>query len=167
MARAITMIPEALQPETLRNEAWNGGTGAPADLFVGHEESLSEALRLIDLLHQTGVLQAAGATLEHGTDLIDILVREVDRPGAVGGIKNVIAIVQGMMAMDAKGLSRLLHGVAEGTKLAASGQQVNVNGVFDIMKQIQDKDISAGLAWIFTLLKGIGQRVQTDTDEKA
>jgi uncharacterized protein YjgD (DUF1641 family) len=130
------------------------------NLLQGHRHSLAEALLLIDLLHEKGVLQALVAALEHGSELLDIVVRQVDQPEGVGGLKNVIALVQGLGAMDARGLSGLLHGVAEGTKLAGTGERVTVNGVFDMMKLMHDPDVSAGFAFAFTLLKGIGQGVR-------
>lgn len=136
----------------------------PLQLHQGHGQSLAEALHLIDLLHEKGLLQALVAAIEHGSDLLDIVVRQVDQPEAVGGLKNVIALVQSLGAMDARGLSGLLQGLAEGTKLAGTGQHVTVHGVFDMMKLIHDPDVSAGLAWTFTLLKGIGQRVGSGTD---
>jgi uncharacterized protein YjgD (DUF1641 family) len=131
------------------------------NLLQGHRHSLDEALLLIDLLHEKGVFQALAAALEHGSELLDIVVRQVDQPEAVGGLKNVIALVQGLGAMDARGLSGVLHGVAEGTKLAGTGERVTVNGVFDMMKLMHDPDVSAGLAFAFTLLKGIGQGVRS------
>ena len=157
MGKAITWVPDA---EISRQPV-------PKDMLSGHEQALAEALHLIDLLHEKGLLQLSAASLEQGKGLMDILVRQMDQPGALGGLKNVIALVQGATAMDARGLSQLLQGLAEGTKLLGQGERVTVNGVFDLMRLMHDPDVSSALGWLFTILKGIGQRVTENSQSKS
>lgn len=158
MAKAIARIPEMSPHEV------TAGNSEP--LASAHQDSLTEALRLLDLMNDKGLLRLLIAVLEKGEDALRIFVEQADKPGAVAGIQNGMLLLQGLSELDPNGLQRLFRGLGNATS-SSSAEAVSINGVFDMLRLFHDPDVTAGLSFAVSLLKGIGQEVRQTAQSEA
>ncbi|MCL6453531.1 MAG: DUF1641 domain-containing protein [Alicyclobacillus sp.] len=148
MAKPIRVVPD--------DSFVSSVPASPGQLWSDHHEAVTEAVELLEWMHRRGVLQAMRAVMEQADSLLEIVVRQAETPGALGLIKNAIALLQGMSALDPKATAALLQGVARATQLARSESPVQVHGVVDLLRALGDPDVAQGLSVGLTVLKGLG-----------
>lgn len=160
MAKATLKIADVEQtPERRERQALNRVTSALAE----HESGLAAWLELVDLLHQRGLLDIVIAMLKRGDGVLEILVREAEKPGGLALMKNAIALLQGMSAMDASAIARVLRHLNEGLQGATADDRPNITGVWSLLAILRDEEISAGLGALLGFLKGLGRGVMSQT----
>lgn len=156
MAKATSKIHSFDDLEQAKNESERAQM---QELLAVHHEDVAELLRLTALLREKGLLDAATATLEQGEDILDILVKQANSPGSLGGIKSMIAIIQGVTQLDSRLVSAVFGGLGEASTIIARGDADPVSGLWDIVKVIRDPDVTVGLTAIFTILKAVGRHL--------
>ncbi|MDQ0189501.1 DUF1641 domain-containing protein [Alicyclobacillus cycloheptanicus] len=159
MAQPITKIvqpadfeakQEALQVSELRKE------------LAANQAVLAEGLHLLRAMHERGLLELLAALFEQGDKVMERLVDLLSKPGAANGLKVMIAVADSLGSYDAEAVKKLLNGVSRGLEAASSvpAPQKSV-GVFDLLKHMQDPDVSAAIHAGFAFLKGVGQSLRS------
>ncbi|QQE80655.1 DUF1641 domain-containing protein [Alicyclobacillus sp. SO9] len=129
------------------------------NLLSSHTEDVEQLFRVVHLLQEKGLLDVAAAALEQGQDLLEILVRQANGPGSLGGIKSLIAVVQGMTKLDASVVSAVFTGLGKASQVIAGGEAEEISGLWDIVRVMRDSDVTTGLTAIFAILKAVGQQL--------
>lgn len=160
MAKATTTIhQQALSINDLRAEAMGNVEAA----LVDNQDGVTEFVALLGALQQKGVLEMATSLLQQGEEVLSLVVEHANQPAAVGGIKSVIALAQGLSKIDAQALGHVFAGVAYASEQWRLGSEPNKVGMGTVWKSLRDPDVSRGLAAVLALLKGIGQSVNEST----
>ncbi|QQE76865.1 DUF1641 domain-containing protein [Alicyclobacillus sp. SO9] len=156
MARSIAKIRETQSSAEAVKEAQ---IAKIESLFVEYTQDIEQMMRLLRLLREKGILDAGAAVLEQGHDLLEILVHQANHPGSIGGIKNIIAVVQGMTKIDAKLVAAVFNGVSDASRVISSGDADDIGDLWDIVRVLRDRDVNQGLTAVFAVLKSVGQHV--------
>lgn len=130
-------------------------------ILAEHRESVEKSVKLLEQLHQKGLLDIAIAGLEQGDHVLDVLVKQASRPVAVNGIQTVIALAQLSLALDPQKVSQLGKGVISGVEAAATNRGPQIDGMLDLLKALRDPDVARGLSAMLAILKGLGGSLST------
>lgn len=162
MAQAITAVR---QEQRTPQEEQELAALRLRDAVSSNAEAINDGLALLDELHKSGTLQLFRAMFEQGNDVLKIVTSLATQPGYVGGIKNVIALVQGLSNFDSRALAHGFRAVANASEVFANPElELEPIGMFGIVEQLRDRDISMAMSALFTFLKGFGQGLREDEE---
>ncbi|USG63375.1 DUF1641 domain-containing protein [Brevibacillus ruminantium] len=155
MAKPTTKIAQpVLTEEEKRTKALDevlGDTAASAD-------GIRETLRLLQELHESGILSAVLSLVQAKEEVAKIAVGQLLRPSLTNSINNAMAAAEGLSEIEPEMTKKLVGSLAEGLKQAEEGlRQDQKIGVFDLFKALQDPDINRAIGFSLNLLKGMGQ----------
>jgi uncharacterized protein YjgD (DUF1641 family) len=123
-----------------------------------NKETLEETMRLMQELHESGMLEALNAMLTAKEKIAKILVEQALRPEATILINNMMSIVGGLTKLDPQVTASLMNGLAagmgEGSKSVQLAKKVSV---LDLAKAIKDPDVNRALKFGIGFLKGFGK----------
>ncbi|MCF8564522.1 DUF1641 domain-containing protein [Alicyclobacillus tolerans] len=136
---------------------------AVENALYDNPEAVVQALALVRQLHDKGLLDAAIALLEQGQDVLEIVVKQANKPGYAGGIKSFIALVQGVAKIDAKALSQLLSGLGFASQALVDESVPQVQGALGMWQTLMDPDVSLAVSRLLAFLKAFGQSLQPDS----
>lgn len=122
-------------------------------------EGIVQALGLLQDLEERGVLPLLRALVEQGDDVLKVLLALVTREEYLGGIKNLIAIAQLLTAIPPSAMESMVHGVKHGVHEAANNEPKSDLGVYDLVKQLRDPDVSRAISFAMSFLKGMGSQL--------
>ncbi|MCL6633158.1 MAG: DUF1641 domain-containing protein [Alicyclobacillus herbarius] len=171
MAQPIRSIAKAAVDSSAAPQNLRSNIEAAA---AAHQDAVLEAIRLLAALKKTGLLEMASALLEQGSDVLEIVVRQAEKPEYAGGLKNLIGLVQLLGRLDLTRLEPLLAPFVRPMSAGIAGEEVqdvstpamapvSVDGFFSILAALRDPDVSAGLSWMLGLLQAIGRGVRAKT----
>ncbi|SFU91462.1 DUF1641 domain-containing protein [Alicyclobacillus macrosporangiidus] len=158
MAKPVTtwIRPEPTEAD-LQSERLEGLLHAAAD----HADAVEEGLRLLQAMHDREVLQLLTALFVRGDRVLGILAEQLDGPGTATGLRNLSLAVSSLGQLDSDALARVLGGVAGGLEAAAhAAAAARPAGVFELLRQLKDPDVAAGLAAGLALLKAVGRALR-------
>lgn len=154
MAKPTNVIARAVKtPEEERATALESLLEGASD----NSQSLLEALALLETLHQRGILEALAAFFQKGDVVLGIAMDTLAQPAYSKAAKNALILAQTLSSLDEETMAASQRMVASGAQGFANAQPpAKPLGIFDILRSLKDPDVSAGLAAILGLLKGIG-----------
>jgi uncharacterized protein YjgD (DUF1641 family) len=123
-----------------------------------NKDSLEETIRLMQELHESGILEALNAMLIAKEKIAKIAVEQALRPEATTLINNMMNAMGGLTKLDPEVTSTLMSGLAEG--MTEGNQSVNTSkkfGVFGLIKALKDPDVSRTLKFGIGFLRGFGK----------
>ncbi|GMA62165.1 formate dehydrogenase subunit alpha [Alicyclobacillus fastidiosus] len=125
---------------------------------VQNKASLEDTLRIMQELHDSGILEALHAMLTAKEKIAKILVEQALRPEATALINNMMSVMGGLTKLDPEATGALMNGLAEGmaegTKATQSPKKI---GVFALAKTLKDPDVNRTLKFAIGFLKGLGK----------
>lgn len=155
MARPTSAIARAVKtPEEERSDALETLLEHASD----HSEALLEVLALVQALHEQGALGALTALSQQGDAALGVAMETLSQsPGYAQGARNALALAQSLATLDDQTVATTQRMVTGGVQAFASAQPpAKPLSVFDLLRALKDPDVSAGLAALLALLKGIG-----------
>lgn len=153
MAKAIRSIPAHADQTVDAELEWE----QIKQVAVENREGVQQAIRILGLLGDKGILDAMTALVEKGEEVLQVALRQANQPDSMNGVSNFVALTQAFAQMDVAGVPRLLRGLGEGARLAQSDDGISVHGAWDVWKALRDEDVSKGLSNLLTMLKGLGR----------
>ncbi|MFB5191780.1 DUF1641 domain-containing protein [Alicyclobacillus fastidiosus] len=151
MANSTTSIVRAEEDESAQvRELIERAKGETA-------EGIVEALHLLQDLEERGVIPLLRALVEQGDDVLRVLLGLFKRDQTIGGVKNVMALLQVFSAIPKDSMNTVLAGVAGGLEEASAAQANEKFGVYGLLKTLQDPDVSRAISFLTSFLKGMGR----------
>ncbi len=135
------------------------------DWIALHKDSVTALLTLFDNMHEAGLLDIVNALIVRGQDLLKILADQAEKPEYAGGIKNVIALVQGFGMLDAKVLAQLMRNLVFITRNLDLTNGPKVAGVWSTLQAVRDPDVAAGFSVALAIIRGLGQGIRAEQEE--
>lgn len=127
-------------------------------------QALEKMMRLLGHLDDAGLLDIANALLAQGGQVMEIIVRQAEKPGTLGLLKSAIALTQGLSQADPQALRHLFAGLSAAGEAAGEasrgGRPSEVGGIFGLWRAMRDPDVAAGLGVMMAMLRGIGASVR-------
>lgn len=155
MARPISKVVE---PVLTEKEKQDQSVEGVIQALAKNPEGIQATIKLLQKLHESGILGALNAAVEAKEDIAKIVVGQMVRPPATTLLNNAMAAAGGLTELDPEMTKKLMGGVTKGLQRAddalRSGKKV---GVFDLMKALRDPDINRAMGFGINLLKGLGE----------
>ncbi|MCL6637423.1 MAG: DUF1641 domain-containing protein [Alicyclobacillus sp.] len=125
-------------------------------------DALQAALQLLQALHERGVLELLTALFARGDRVLNSLVELLSQAETVRAMQNLLTLAAQIGQLDPQRWERCLAGVAAGLQAAAvTPPPARPLGVFELLRQLKDPDVSAGLAAGLAFLKAVGKITRT------
>ncbi|MDR7316461.1 DUF1641 domain-containing protein [Brevibacillus nitrificans] len=155
MARPITKVAE---PTLSEKEKQDQKVERVLQSLAQNPEGIQATIKLLQELHDSGILGAVNAAVEAKEDIAKIVVGQMVRPPVTNMINNAMAAAGGLAELNPEMTKKLMGGVTKGLQQAdealRSGKKV---GIFDLMKALRDPDINRAIGFGINLLKGVGK----------
>jgi uncharacterized protein YjgD (DUF1641 family) len=155
MAHPISAVErQETSPEQRKEETLNQLLSALAE----NPEGLQQTVKLLQQLHESGILPAVQALLEAKEQAASVVVEQLRRPPVTNMINNAMAAAGALGAIEPATTEKLMSGLSNGLKKAEEGLDKNeTTGVWSLMTAVKDPDINRALTFGLNLLKGLGQ----------
>jgi uncharacterized protein YjgD (DUF1641 family) len=155
MARPITHI--ARTPVT-EKERQNQAVENVIEVLAKNADGIQEAIKLLQELHNSGILGALNAAVEAKEEIAKIVVGQMGRPPVTNMINNALAAAGELTAVNPEMTKKLMSGLAKGLQKAEEGSRTEAAiGIFDLIKALRDPDVNRAIAFGINLLKGVGE----------
>lgn len=156
MANPITNIKLLVKDEeTVQQEKLDDINAAIAD----NKDAVLGAITLTGHLHDKGILPILNGMLAQGDAVLDIAVKEINKPQNSHVIENGVGLGLLLGTLDVDKLKILLEkfnqGVQEAT--AEQGAEDSPSNVFQLMKLLKDPEINRSIGLLVNFLKGMGK----------
>ncbi|MCA1041131.1 DUF1641 domain-containing protein [Bacillus infantis] len=155
MAKPISVIQKTeLTEEQLKQQSLENLLSG----IVENKDSLLETLALLQELHDSGILDAAGSLLKAKEKAAHAAIGQLTREPVTNMINNAMAAGGILTQLNPETTAKLSKSLMAGMKKAEQGLKEDSKiGVFDLMKALKDPDINRVLGFGFNLLKGMGE----------
>lgn len=158
MAKPITKIS---QPVLTEKEIEEQSLEKVLKDVANNAEGIQQTIKLLQELHESGILAAINAIIEAKEQVAKIAVGQLLRPPVTNAINNAMAAAGALTELDPEMTKKWIGSVANGLQKAEEGVKDNSKvGIFDLMKAVKDPDINRAIAFGLNLLKGIGEGIK-------
>jgi uncharacterized protein YjgD (DUF1641 family) len=158
MANPISAIEKQQQtPEQQKEQELN----ELLSVLLENSSGLQQTVKLLQELHESGILPALQALVEAKEQVATIAVQQMLRPPVVNMLNNAMAAAGALTSLNPETTTKLMGSLSEGLKKAEQGLANNeMTGVWDLLKVMKDPDINRAMTFGLNLLKGLGQGLQ-------
>ena len=126
-------------------------------------DGLIEGLKLVQAMHDRGVLELLVAVFDRGDKVMRRLVDILEQPGATNTLRAAITAMQTFSQVDPATITKCLNAFSAGVENALeTPRQSRPLGVFELMREIKDPDVSAAIHTGLAFLKGVGQAIRNN-----
>ncbi|MED1663834.1 DUF1641 domain-containing protein [Brevibacillus laterosporus] len=164
MAKPITKIAE---PPVTKEEDQELHLTQLKEEIAMHAESIRQSVKLLDELHQAGVLETMQSMVQSKEKMAGIAVKQLVKPNVTKSINNVMALTEVLAQiepeMTKKLVSSLTHGLQKAEEAIAKESKI---GMFDLFRALQDPDINRAISFGLHMLKGIGENLGEQEKQK-
>ncbi|OIK09876.1 hypothetical protein BIV60_22735 [Bacillus sp. MUM 116] len=161
MAKPITKIKEANFSE---EEKQADRLESVIQDLAENADGIKETIKLLQELHESGVLEALNSLIEAKEKVAKIAVGQLLRPPVTNAINNGMAAAGALTELNPEMTKKIMNGMTSGIKKAEKELQKNKKiGVFKLIKLMRDTDINRALTFSLYLLQGIGARLKEQT----
>lgn len=137
MAQPLSYTPEARTAETARD-----------DLD-----------RLIETLHERGVLTALDGLTGALPDVLEVLLNRLDTPSGRNALSNLAVAGAALTALDPDRLAALRAGTEQSLTAARDGLQADPPGLVALFRQLNDPDVRRTLHALLLFLQAFGRHL--------
>ena len=141
-------------PLLVRPQNGAGADGPLRDAPHKHAEAILSALELLQLLHDSGVVDLLRGVLGAGDQLVDILTAAVDTPESLRAIRNFILLTKFFSSIPSDVLSSLVHTVVEGAEREETHQ---APGLLHLLRRLRSENSRHAMAVVLDLLESVGK----------
>jgi len=121
-------------------------------------DGIKETIKLLQELHESGILGAINNLVEAKEDVAKIAVEQMLRPPVTNALNNAMAAAGVLTELDPEITKKLVGGLSTGLQRAEEGLRANKKvNVFDLVKLIRDPDVNRVVRFSIDLLKGLGE----------
>ncbi|MGD8191419.1 DUF1641 domain-containing protein [Brevibacillus ginsengisoli] len=164
MAKPIKTIAK---PTLTDGERQNQAVENVIRVLAQNPEGIQEFIKLLQELHNSGLLGVLGAAVEAKEEIAQIAVGQMNRPPVTNLINNAMAAAGGLTELEPEMTRKLIHGVTKGLQQAEEGLRSGTKlGILDLMKALYDPDVNRAIHYGINLLKGIGEGLKDQTEAK-
>ncbi len=126
-------------------------------MVLDHEETIKNALNLLEVANNKGVLQMVGYLLSDIDDLAEAGVEMLAKPDTTRMLDNGSKWIKVVKKLDPQALGNMLETVSRiATNWEETTPSIAVHGVWDLVKVLRDPDLSLVLSKLFSTLKVLG-----------
>ncbi|AOH53293.1 hypothetical protein ABE28_002935 [Peribacillus muralis] len=155
MAKPITKIEE---PVLTEKEKQIQELDVVLQDISRNSDGIKETIKLLQELHDSGILGAINNLVEAKEDVAKIAVGQMLRPPVTNALNNAMAAAGVLTELDPETTQKLVGGLSKGLQRAEEGFQANKKvGVFDLVKLLRDPDVNRVMRFSIDLLKGLGE----------
>jgi uncharacterized protein YjgD (DUF1641 family) len=124
-------------------------------------DGLIEGLKLLQAMHDRGILELLVALFDRGDKVMKSVVDILGQPGATNTLKTAMTAMQTFSQYDPAAIMKYLNGFSAGVENAlGTPTPSRPLGVFELMRQLKDPDVSAAVGVGLAFLKGVGQALR-------
>ncbi|MGM7722106.1 DUF1641 domain-containing protein [Metabacillus sp. Hm71] len=164
MAKPITKIKEPVFSE---EETQANRLESVIQNLAENADGIQETIKLLQELHESGVLEAVNCLIEAKEKVAKIAVGQMLRPPVTNAINNGMAAAGALTELDPEMTKKILNGMTRGIQTAEKELRANKKmGVFDLVKLMRDTDVNRALTFSFYLLQGIGSGLKEHSQGK-
>ncbi|MDF2038428.1 DUF1641 domain-containing protein [Cytobacillus oceanisediminis] len=121
-------------------------------------DGIQEAIKLLQELHESGILEAVTSLVEAKEKIAKIAVGQMLRPPVTNAINNGMAAAGLLTELNPETTKILMEGLSKGLQKAEEGLQQNQKvGLFDLIKLTKDPDVNRAMGFGINFLKGLGE----------
>ncbi|GKU80921.1 DUF1641 domain-containing protein [Niallia sp. NCCP-28] len=121
-------------------------------------DGIKETIKLLQELHESGILGAINNLVEAKEDVAKIAVGQMLRPPVTNALNNAMAAAGVLTELDPEITKKLVGGLSTGLQRAEEGFRANKKvHIFDLVKLIRDPDVNRVVRFSIDLLKGLGE----------
>jgi len=121
-------------------------------------DGIKETIKLLQELHESGILGAINNLVEAKEDVAKIAVGQMLRPPVTNAINNAMAAAGLLTELDPEVTQKLVGGLSKGLQKAEEGLRANKKvSFFDLMKLTRDPDVNRVIRFSIDLIKGVGE----------
>ncbi|MCL6594100.1 MAG: DUF1641 domain-containing protein [Alicyclobacillus sp.] len=155
MAKPVTTVVMPVNTESEQQTARLAELRAEA---AAGSDALQAAIQLLQALHERGVLELLTALFARGDRVLHSLVELLSQAETVRAIQNTLALAEQVGRLDPQSWERCLTGLTAGLQAAAATPPPERPlGLFELLRQLKDPDVSAGLATGLAFLRAVGR----------
>ncbi|MFQ6582789.1 DUF1641 domain-containing protein [Priestia megaterium] len=155
MAKPITKIEEPILTE---KEKKDQALEKVLQDLSQNTEGIKETIKLLQELHESGILGAINNLVEAKENVAKIAVGQMLRPPVTNALNNAMAAAGVLTELDPEITQKLVGGLSKGFQRAEEGFRANKKvSVFDLMKLTRDPDVNRVIRFSIDLLKGVGE----------
>lgn len=151
MAQPITVVREASvqQPDQALE--------AIAVAVAEHRPAIEETLRLLQGLHERGLLAMLIGAIEQLDQVTEVVVTLLNRPEYVHSLQNGLALLSLLGRLDPHALTALAE-AANGAAQAAAAQleEEHTLGVIGLMRLLRQPEVNRGLQLLLGIVQELG-----------
>ncbi|MBE3557311.1 MAG: DUF1641 domain-containing protein [Firmicutes bacterium] len=151
MARPISIVREApvQQPDQ--------DLEALAVAVAEHRPAIEEILRLLQGLHERGLLAMLIGAVEQFDRVTEVVVTLLNRPENVHSLQNGLALLSLLSRLDPHALAALVEAVSGAAQAAAAQlEEEHTLGVIGWMRLLRQPEVNRGLQLLFGMLQELG-----------
>ncbi|MBX9975985.1 DUF1641 domain-containing protein [Cytobacillus firmus] len=121
-------------------------------------DGIQEAMKLLQELHESGILEAVTSLVEAKEKIAKIAVGQMLRPPVTNAINNGMAAAGLLTELNPEMTKIMMEGLSKGLQKAEEGLQQNQKvGLFDLIKLAKDPDVNRAMGFGINFLKGLGE----------
>jgi uncharacterized protein YjgD (DUF1641 family) len=155
MAKPITNIAKSAPTEEEKREKT---LETVIEDIAQNADSIRQTIKLLQELHDSGILGALNAIIEAREEVAKILMGQMVRPPVTNMINNAMAVAGALTEIDPDMTKKLMGSVTKGLQKAEEGLRSNEKvGLFELIKALRDPDINRAIGFGLNFLKGIGE----------
>jgi uncharacterized protein YjgD (DUF1641 family) len=156
-ARISAIRKRELTVEEQKQEMMNQLLGT----LLNNADGLTQTVKLLQELHESGILPALQALLEAKEHVASIAMQQFLRPNVTNMINNAMAAAGALSSIDPETTKKLVSSLSTGLEKAQQGLDNNEKtSILKLMTVMKDPDINRALTFGLNLVKGLGQGLQ-------
>ena len=128
---------------------------------VATDTAGDELQRLLEVLHERGVLRLLTNLSAQSHDVAEIVLSQLDTPSGRSAAANLTVVVKALGNLDPAALDTLLTGVDKGVQAAVRtlDERETPKNAFALLGKLNDPDVRRGLNALLTLLQTLGRHL--------
>ncbi|KON90139.1 hypothetical protein AF332_27280 [Sporosarcina globispora] len=155
MAKPISHINE---PSLNEKEIQNQVLEKVIQDVTQNANGIQEAIKLLQELHESGILEAVNSLIEAKEKIAKIAVGQMLRPPVTNAINNGMAAAGILTELNPEMTKKMMEGLSKGLQKAEEGLQQNQKvGLFELIKLTKDPDVNRAMGFGINFLKGLGE----------
>lgn len=137
----------------------------PAKIGPDAHEELD---RLLETLHQHGVLRLLNDLVGANNEVAQVLVKGLQREGTLNAIQNISVIFLALSSLPPDRVYKLAFGLrdmADALSQPAQSEEQHAPGVQGVWKMLQDEDLWRSLKPVLNGMKAFSRRMEEPVDK--
>jgi uncharacterized protein YjgD (DUF1641 family) len=155
MGKPIKSVPSAVTAGGVKPELQ--AVNRLAELLVEYEESVRDALELLQLLEERGLLTFAVGLLRNYGEVFTVFSQWISGGNNLNHIRNLVEVYEGLKLSNPVHAKRIVRALSRAVEYAAREDSKDKNmGLFALLRELGDPDVNRGIRIVLSFLRGLG-----------